>query len=228
MEKKSNRSIVEEVKQNQDPKWTIVHLGCDWLFVKQWLLFVPVKVDKTLTNPWEQTEPTRDSICRYMDIDSSWWKLLKFTDFSWKITEVKESPNKNSCQIMYKNQEKVITHQLHKQEEIINQVGTPEKILTEIFGLTEKQIEFKKDRTVKLWQTIEFTSEQKNKIQQLLENQVLQLAGFRNSNGTFNSQGKYGYLWTSIPWVYIRFGEDAVCIDNDGLSCSFSAVRSEN
>jgi hypothetical protein len=81
---------------------------------------------------------------------------------------------------------------------------------------------------LKIWEHINFNSKQKIKIQQLLQNQILQLAGFSDMDGIFFAQNKYGYLWTSISNLYIIFNKDTVCI---GVSCninySFSAIYSK-
>ncbi len=221
--------LIKKIIPNQDPEWTIVNLRWEWDFVKKWLLYVKKSVDSALTNPLEQTESIKTPLSKYIDFDTNWWeKLENFNDFSGKITEVKESPDKNSCKITYKNQKELITHQLHQQTpELMSKLSTPEKILTEIFGLTPDQ--FMKNWKLKKWEWIKFTPEQKNKIQQLLQSQVLQLAGCRGSSGKFLGQGRYGYLWTSIPGVYIGFDEDEVYVGSSILpSCFFSAVRSEN
>ena len=193
------------------------------------MLFVPNKVEKALTNPQELSESAKTLLSKYMDIDIKWWKeLKKFQDYSWKIKKVRENNDWSSSEITYENQGKDMTHQLHQQNKIIDKLSAPEKILTETFPLTRDQIQFNDDWSVKLGQTIKFNPEQKTKIQQLIKSQALQLAGYRFAGGKFNNQSNCGYLWTSIPGVYIEFYENEVYIDHNDPSCSFSAIRSEN
>ena len=204
-----------------------------WIYVSEATALAQKQVwentDNTLNNPWEQKESTKTPLFKYMDVDTNWWKNPEnVSNSSRRITEVKESPDEKSSQIMYSNWEEVITHQLHHQTKwLMSTLSTPEEYLTKLFGLTQDQ--FMKKWKLKMWEWIKFTNEQKNKIQQLLQSQVLQLAGCRDAVGRFNYQGRYGYLWTSIPWVYFKFGEDEVCVDSNGSpSCSFSAIRPEN
>ncbi len=132
------------------------------------------KVNETLNNTWEQTE-TEKSQPKYIDIDTMWWKWVeKKQNYFWRITKVRENDDKSSCEITYRNWIEVVIHQLHKQNEIIDKVSTPEKILTETFGLTRDQIQFYEDWSVKLWQTIKFNPEQKVKVQKLIERQVIE------------------------------------------------------
>ncbi len=198
-----------------------------WMWVMTCRNWIFSRIKETLTNP-EQTEFIRTPLFQYINHDTSWWQELeKFKDYSKKIKKVKENNKWGSCEITYDDNGKNITHQLHQQAEIIDQVGSPEKILTEVFGFTWDQIEFAKDWSVKLWQDIKYNPEQKTRTQQLIKSKP----GYRGSDGGFYGQGEYGCLWTSIPWVYIIFDENEVCIRyflGNNSSCSFSAIRSEN
>lgn len=182
------------------------------------------KIWKVL-NTWEQNEWSENALLwKYTKYSTEWFKNVeKFIDFSYKIDSVSKNINWTSREIKLMDWN---THQVHKQTpELMTILPTPEKILEELFALEKDQ--FMKEWKLKKTEFIDFNTEQKIRIQQLLASKIIWLAGCINSLDIFHGQCKYGYLWTSKEGVNIVFNKDYVFIENSDTECSYSAVYSE-
>lgn len=81
-----------------------------------------------------------------------------------------------------------------------------------------------KDWKLIMSERIKFDQEQSQKVQQLLQLQVLQLPGYRHSDGYFVNTGELCCLLTNISGMYIKFDEFGLSLASENnTKLAFSA-----